>query len=328
MPMAPADAQFSRTESTAGASFVVSVCLPLLKSAQNEDGGWGFRAGSKSRVEPTSWALLALSELEVPAESLAAGFRFLRSTQLPDGSWPASPGQTVGCWAASLACWALTHDSESQAALTIGLQWICADWPKDLTFVQRTMRKIRSLAKREVVSQQDESLRGWGWTPNTASWVEPTAFGLLALEQAPKELLPESAGERRNVARRMLYNRMCPGGGWNCGNPMVYGVAGDPSIPQTVWALLALRNEPSGEAQTSSLRWLEKSVTGAGAIGIGSLALAKIGLEAYGREFVNAESRFRELYERNGFLGNVPAIAWTCLALGGRPESWLKREKA
>ena len=28
----------------------------------------------------------------------------------------------------------------------------------------------------------------------------------------------------------MLYDRMCPGGGWNCGNPKVYGVAGEPLV--------------------------------------------------------------------------------------------------
>ncbi len=106
---------------------------------------------------------------------------------------------------------------------------------------------------------------------------------------------------------------------------MVYGVTGDPSIPQTVWALLALRNEPRGEAQTFSLQWLEKGLKGA--IGIGSLALAKICLETYGRELVNAESRLQELYEKNGLPNNVPAVAWACLALGGRRESWLNGEK-
>jgi Prenyltransferase and squalene oxidase repeat len=320
--MATADAQFSQTETPAGASFLAGVCLPFLKSAQNADGGWGFRPCSESRVEPTSWALLALAELEVPAETLAAGFRFLRSTQLPDGSWAASPGQTVGCWATSLACWALTRDHESRSSVTAGLRWICGDWPNDLSFVRRAIRRIRSFAAKEVISQ-DDSLRGWGWTPNTASWVEPTAFGLLALEQAPKELLPTRASERQQLAKSMLYNRMCPGGGWNCGNPMVYGVAGDPSIPQTVWALLALRNEPTNEAQTASLQWLESSLTGA--LGIGSLALAKICLRVHGRQFPRAAGRFQELYEKNGFLGNVSAAAWACLALGGRAQRWLNR---
>ena len=39
-------------------------CLSLLESLQNADGGWGFHAGEHSRVEPTDWALRALSHLK------------------------------------------------------------------------------------------------------------------------------------------------------------------------------------------------------------------------------------------------------------------------
>lgn len=315
--------EFSPVQSSS-ANFLGEICLPFLKSTQNADGGWGFRTAAESRVEPTAWAVLALACFDSEPETVTRGVRFLRSTQLPDGSWPASPGQTVGCWATSLACWALATDAQSRQAVGRGVRWICAEWGNDAKIAQRVVRKIRLLAKKEVVSRQNDSLRGWGWTPNTASWVEPTAFALLALEQAPKELLPANASERRNLGRRMLYDRMCPGGGWNCGNPMVYGVAGDPSIPQTVWALLALRNERRGEAQTLSLQWLEKGLKGA--IGIGSLALAKICLEAYGRELMNAESKFLELHEKNGLPNNVPAVAWACLALGGARDRWLKEE--
>ncbi len=42
--------------------FVEEVCLPFLRNAQNRDGGWGFHPQSESRVEPTCWALQALSE--------------------------------------------------------------------------------------------------------------------------------------------------------------------------------------------------------------------------------------------------------------------------
>jgi Prenyltransferase and squalene oxidase repeat len=303
-----------------GASFVADVCLPFLKQAQNHDGGWGFRAGAESRAEATSWALLALREIGGSREEFAGGTRFLRSIQRPDGSWSAAPGQTVGCWATSLACWALVHDAESQNALAAGLRWICADWPEDLSVVRRTIRKVRSLAKREPVSRQDDSMRGWGWTPNTASWVEPTAFGLLALEQAPKELWPSAASERLGFARRMLYNRMCPGGGWNCGNPMVYGVAGDASIPQTAWALLALRNEPQREEQRLSIQWLEKALESA--TGAASIALGGICLRAYGQAWPDGVRRLQEGYQANSFLGGVTTMSWVSLALRERP--WLR----
>jgi len=33
--------------------FAENICAPLLRDAQNPDGGWGFHPGANSRVEPT-----------------------------------------------------------------------------------------------------------------------------------------------------------------------------------------------------------------------------------------------------------------------------------
>ena len=321
MAWVPVKTESTPAQSPVAASFCASVCLPFLKSAQNSDGGWGFRAGVQSRAEPTSWALVALAELGAPSEMVNAGVGFLRSAQLPDGSWPASPEQKEGCWATSLACWALASDAESQTALGAGLRSICDDWPKDLSFVRRMIRRVRS--PKEVVSQ-DDSLRGWGWTPNTASWVEPTAFALLALDRAPKELLPSNANARSRLGKSMLYNRMCPSGGWNCGNPMVYGVAGDPSIPQTVWALLALRDEPNREEQIASLEWLDKNISGQSSKGLASLSLARICLDAYGRAWPEGAPNILDFAEKSDFMTHVPTVAWTCVALSGG-SSWLAK---
>lgn len=74
--------------------------------------------------------------------------------------------------------------------------------------------------------RQDSRLRGWNWTPGTASWVEPTAHALLLLRMLPPETLPSPAARGRQLAEQMLFDRMCPGGGWNSGNPLIYGVAG------------------------------------------------------------------------------------------------------
>ena len=92
------------------ASFVPKACLPYLRAAQNDDGGWGFTQGLESRVEPTAWCVLALHEFsEGPGvdEAAARGFGYLERTQLPDGSWPATPGQEQGSWTTAPACWAL-----------------------------------------------------------------------------------------------------------------------------------------------------------------------------------------------------------------------------
>src|SRR5260370_29147058 len=90
-------------------SFIESRCLPIVREAQNADGGWGFHVGSQSRVEPTCWALQALMDSSCPedSEGVDRGFQFLRAAQLADGSWPSSPEEKARCWVTSLACWAL-----------------------------------------------------------------------------------------------------------------------------------------------------------------------------------------------------------------------------
>lgn len=291
------------------AGFLESVCLPFLLAAQNPDGGWGFRVGFESRVEPTAWALLALRGAEWP-NTQRAGYRFLSATQLPDGSWPSSPTQKVGSWVTSVASWALSADEESSKSVGAALNWICADQPRSSRFAARLIRRIA--APRKIVVQ-DDSLEGWGWTPRTANWVEPTALALIALEQAPSHLLPSGDAKRRESATALIYDRMCPGGGWNCGNPMVYGVPGDALVEPTVWALIALRRERKRRENVMSLGWLLRTVSRV--LGPGSLALASICLEIYREDWPETAPDLSSLYGVNEILGNVMVMAWMCLAL-------------
>jgi hypothetical protein len=110
----------------------------------------------------------------------------------------------------------------------------------------------------------------------------------------------------------MLYDRMCPGGGWNSGNPLVYGVAGVPRIGPTAWALLALRDHPERAEIKLSLKWL------AGAYlairGAASLALAHRCLAAYGRPVAPLAPALGELHSHNRFFENVVTTAWVLLA--------------
>lgn len=300
--------------------FASDFCLPFLRNSQNADGGWGFHPVSESRVEPTCWAILALQasgDTPVSAGILERGFQFLREGQLADGSWAASPEVKTGCWVTSLACWALTADAPARQQVDAGLKWLCEDWPRDSAPWRRLLARFSS---EHRISAQNDSLRGWGWTPRTSSWVEPTSCALLLLARVPKEAQPPGADRRRELARRMLYDRMCPGGGWNCGNPMVYGVAGEALIVPTVLALLALRDEPDRTEFRMSLDWLEKNVRDIRSAG--SCALARIGLEACGRKWPANTATFADFYSRNEFLQSVPVAAWTCLAACNQQE-WL-----
>ncbi len=300
-------------------SFVETSCLPFLQQVQNTDGGWGFRPGSQSRVEPTCWALHALLNSSWPDKSplVARGFQFLLTAQLLDGSWPSSPEETVGSWVTSLACWALLADSDSAKAVGAGINWLCEDWPRDSTPWRRF---LRSFSSQRRISGQNDSLRGWGWTPRTSSWVEPTSFAVLVLQMTPGEFLPHAAARRQQLAEELLYDRMCPGGGWNCGNPLVYGVAGEPLVIPTAWALMALRKHPDRSENLLSLEWLEKNLPITH--GPGSLALARICLETYGRSLPTNAPDLSDVYRKNEFLGNIQVTAWACLALNPR-NTWL-----
>ena len=241
------------------------------------------------------------------------GFRFVREAQLGNGAWPSACADQGGCWVTALACWVLLAERNSSNAIARGLDWLCKDWPQDSTPWQRFLSRFSS---QRHIFPTNNWYRGWGWTPGTSSWVEPTASALLVFSECPPELFPPAAARRRKLAEAMLRDRMCPGGGWNCGNPLVYGVAGEPLIIPTVWALLALRNQPERRENVLSLEWLEKSVPNIQ--GPGSFALARLCLEAYGRRWPNNAPEFRSFHQKNEFLENIQVAAWICLALCGK----------
>jgi hypothetical protein len=304
----------------------------LLLRAQNADGGWGFHPGAESRVEPTCWALKAL-RAQGPADGLveapvAGGLRFLAAAQLPDGSWPSTTKQHTGCWVTSLVCWVLrdVRDENYRTAIADGLRWVCKDWPKDGSWWRRGLRKFSPGSEH---LKHDDHVSGWGWTPGTSSWVEPTAFALLALEGQNAEVLPSSTEKRRKLGEALLYDRMCPGGGWNCGNPEVYGVIGDPLVIPTSWALLALRAHPERRENKDSLAWLERVFSNLN--GPGSFALAQLCLEAYNHKPPAGVASLNDYYARNELLRSIPVAAWMTLAvsdsrkwLNGDSVTWAK----
>jgi hypothetical protein len=288
-----------------------SECFSLLRELQNADGGWPFHAGEQSRVEPTCWGFRTLFHTEQTGQNEVSrkAVGFLHASQLADGSWPAASQTSAGNWVTSLVCSVLGPDRQSAQNVKGGLKWLCEDFPRDSSPFQRFVNRLRP--KSHIISMND-SYRGWGWTPKTSSWVEPTSFALLALREANPQYLPANASRRRELAISLLYDRMCPGGGWNCGNPRVYGVDGDPLILPTCWALLALRDALEKPGRALSLAWLQKESVNIQSAG--SLAVARMTLENYG---ISPQSKYslQDWTAQDVAEQGTHVLAWVCMAL-------------
>ncbi len=232
---------------------VHDACVQTLIERQLLEGGWPFTSDAKqTAIEPTALALLALpSNLRDERE---AAVRSLVHAQNANGSWPAFCGDDAhGAGYTGLAAYALSRLEGQEVPTRQAVHWLLryrgweSHWLWKWKF-RTTDRHVRF----------DPDKFGWPWMPETVSWVVPTAYSLLALKCArgtPEQKLLELR-VRRGV--EMLYDRMCPGGGWNAGNGVVYGVALAPHPDVTAIALLALLGEPSNDSITASLNWLER----------------------------------------------------------------------
>lgn len=228
-------------------------CVQQLIDRQRADGGWPFTQDRKqSAIEPTALALLALPS-NSPGERGAA-IRFLLRTQNPNGSWPAFIGDDQdGCGFTGLVLYALGRCGVQAMGTDRAVHWLVETRGWESHWLWKW--KFRT-SDRHVRFDPDKF--GWPWMPETVSWVIPTAYALLALrhigENPQNDLLQFRV--RRGV--EMMYDRICPEGGWNAGNGVVYGTALAPHPDATAIALLGLLCEPLNGLITASLDWLAR----------------------------------------------------------------------
>lgn len=148
------------------------------------DGGYGYREGGEAFTAPTALAVLALQTGPVRDRAM----QWLRDAQLPDGAWPVCRGDSEGSWMTSVAVAALAGSSADAGRVAAGRRWLLES----------------CLAYRA----QNKPAPGWPWTPSTAPWVEPTAWALVALRDAP-------ASGRVAEAAAYLASEMNREGGWS-----------------------------------------------------------------------------------------------------------------
>jgi hypothetical protein len=263
-----------------------------LMAARGVDGGFGPRPGVASEPEPTALVALALDDDD--------GRTWLLEHQRPDGGFELSIGSVVNDSSTALAALALPPGSARSRALD---------------------HVVRSHARRVPASASvplDPGLTGWGWTPDTSAWVEPTARTLLALRRhRPWEDGP--IGE----AVAVLEDRECVGGGWNYGNRIVLGEDLPPFGQTTAVALVALQDEPQALSARGAtvLRRLWRVERGGLTLGT-TLAAFRL-LDDPDAEAVS--HAVATAFEGTGFLNDIVALAWAALATGPGLEQLRRR---
>lgn len=258
-------------------------------------------------VEPTALALLALP----PTLALKryAAIESLLHTQNSNGSWPAFSGDDgQGSGYTGLAVHALSQCGEQGVPTSRAVRWLLRSRGCESHWLWKW--KFRTTDRRV---RFDPDKFGWSWMPETASWVFPTAYSLLALKRAhrPSQRKLMTFRIRRGV--EMLYDRICPGGGWNAGNGVVYGSRLSPHPDATAVALLALLGELPNNSITASLAWLERRAETLCAPW--SLAWAILALHAFERSTQSLIDRLGVVAEP-AEIKDGATLAAICLALG------------
>jgi hypothetical protein len=233
-----------------------------LLAARNPDGGWPYAAGRSSRLEPTCWALLALAH----TGGSTADQRVL-------DRWPRQNG-----WLVDVPGVAPNQAFNALAVLTLLQQ---GRTPAELSGLCSSLIGAKGLTAQQFSElRQDNSLQGWSWVEGTASWVEPTAWGLLVMKRLRSSGSGISGVDARiEQGERLLLDRVCEVGGWNYGNSNVYGQQLWPYVPTTALGLLAMVDVRDHPLVVRSLEQLQRDARGERSAS--ALALTLICLRAY-----------------------------------------------
>jgi hypothetical protein len=204
---------------------------------------FGYLSGGHAAAEPTALAALAFivnGRVDDAMRSAAA----LAAMQQTNGEVSVRVGERAPGWPTSLAilAWSATDSAKHQREIDKSLTWLLSN-------------------RGQAVEQSgyfghNTQLVGWAYAEQTHSWVEPTAFAVLALKAIGKVDVPAA---REGVV--VLIDRQLPGGGLNYGNTEVLGQFIRPHIEPTGVALLALGKERDASGRLAkSIAWLQQSI--------------------------------------------------------------------
>ena len=275
-----------------------------LTAARNSDGGWGYARNRASRLEPTCLGMLALA---------AAGHTFDVSVLM---RWPRQGGLLTDPNSGQV------NAADNGIALLIAQQRPEAD---NLTreIAQRVAAvKGKALPPAPDTARQDNGLQGWPWVATTFSWVEPTAWCVLALKKWLRGHSDPAAAGRVAEGERLLLDRVCRVGGWNYGNSNMLGKELFPYVPTTAITLLALQDQKDHEAVKRSLDYLSTHCLDERS-GL-SLSLSRMALAVFGAKNREAdlESALAQTWHSTRYLGNLAATALALYASAAGPDHY------
>ena len=230
----------------------------------------GYGAGAAPAAEPTAIATLAFVAQGHHdfGEKMA---QWLAKEQQASGAVGVRSGEPAPGWPTSLAvvAWAAAGKQRFGSQINNAVAWL-------LSHRGKAVDRSRDFG-------HNTELVGWAYAEQTHSWVEPTAFGVLALRAAGKSDDPVA---REGVA--VLIDRQLPGGGLNYGNTYVLGQALRSHVQPTGIALVALAGHHDGSGRLEkSIAWLKRSI--GPETTPQSLGWALLGLQAQGVELPQAD---------------------------------------
>ncbi|HVN79790.1 MAG TPA: hypothetical protein VMW38_12385 [Terriglobia bacterium] len=285
--------------------------LDVLINSQNPDGGWGYSSGKRSALEPSAYAFLALRSSASQSNAFMRALQFLRDRQLECGGWPVN---TVSlepeAWVTALVGMALHSVEGFSQACKRSAEYVLRSFARmQIDWITR----LRDWIGLQHQLNVDPHLGGWGWTTQTAKWLEPTCMALIFLNRVKTKMNSPHLDDVLSESEQMTYSRMCRGGGWNYGNVQVLGEQLRPFALTTALALIALQHHASSPANQQSLDYLLASVTHEKSAL--TLCFSCLCLDLYSRRWEELQAQTRNLFTETNFFGDLKIVALALLVL-------------
>ena len=187
---------------------------------------------------------------------------------------------------------------------------VCVGLPTG-TARERALDHLERIAGANAVADPGAPPYGWPWTQGAHGWIEPTAWGMLALRAGRPEA---AAGIADGL--EVLRDQECVGGGWNYGTREGFGVAQPPFVQTTAVAVLAVAGLDEALRRRGQVvlerRWPAEEA------GLLSVASAAASLAALGSpQAAHAREAMIATAGRTAAADTV-ALAWASLAEQGR----------